>query len=68
MVTLIQGFLVTSGGECSAGSSRGYGVITILVVRFDHRVDREDITIIILDTKLVPDFVLHACCFFIAGP
>ena len=32
-----------------------------------HRVDREDITIIILDTKLVPDFVLHACCFFIAG-
>ena len=28
---------------------------------------REDITIIILDTKLVPDFVLHACCFFIAG-
>ena len=34
---------------------------------YDHRVDREDITIIILDTKLVPDFVLHACCFFIAG-
>ena len=33
----------------------------------NHRVDREDITIIILDTKLVPDFVLHACCFFIAG-
>ena len=33
----------------------------------DHRVEREDITIIILDTKLVPDFVLHACCFFIAG-
>ena len=32
-----------------------------------HRVDREDITIIILDTKLVPDFVMHACCFFIAG-
>ena len=32
-----------------------------------HRVDREDITIIILDTKLVPDFILHACCFFIAG-
>ena len=32
-----------------------------------HRVDREDITIIILDTKLVPDFVLHACYFFIAG-
>ena len=32
-----------------------------------HRVDREDITIIILDTKLVPDIVLHACCFFIAG-
>ena len=35
--------------------------------RFNQRVDREDITIIILDTKLVPDFVLHACCFFIAG-
>ena len=33
----------------------------------NHRVDREDITIISLDTKLVPDFVLHACCFFIAG-
>ena len=33
----------------------------------NHRVDREDITIIILDTKLVPDFVPHACCFFIAG-
>ena len=33
----------------------------------EHRVDREDIPIIILDTKLVPDFVLHACCFFIAG-
>ena len=32
-----------------------------------HRVDREDITIIILDIKLVPDFVLHACCFFIVG-
>ena len=32
-----------------------------------HIVDREDIIIIILDTKLVPDFVLHACCFFIAG-
>ena len=32
-----------------------------------HRVDREDITIIIWDTKLVPDFVLHACYFFIAG-
>ena len=32
-----------------------------------HRVDREDITIIILDTKLVPDFILHACCFFIVG-
>ena len=32
-----------------------------------HRVDREDITIIILDTKLVSDFDLHACCFFIAG-
>ena len=32
-----------------------------------HRVDREGITIIILDTKLVPDFVLHVCCFFIAG-
>ena len=33
-----------------------------------HRVDRDDITIIIiLDTELVPDFVLHACCFFIAG-
>ena len=28
---------------------------------------REDITIIILDTKLVPDFVLYACYFFIAG-
>ena len=27
MVTLIQGFLVTSGGEFVAGSSRGYGVI-----------------------------------------
>ena len=47
---------------------------TILVVSFrdagdscTHRVVREDITIIILDTKLVPDFVLHACCFFIAG-
>ena len=39
MVTLIQGFLVTSGGECSAGSSRGYGVITILVVRFDHQIE-----------------------------
>ena len=35
--------------------------------RLTHRVDREDSTIIILDTKLVPDFVLHACCFFIAG-
>ena len=34
---------------------------------FWHRVDREDITIIILDTKSVPDFVLHACYFFIAG-
>ena len=34
---------------------------------YAHRVDREDITIIILDTKLVPDFVLHACYFFIAG-
>ena len=34
---------------------------------YTHRVDREDITIIIFDTKLVPDFVLHACCFFIAG-
>ena len=34
---------------------------------FAHRVDREDIAIIILDTKLVPDFVLHACNFFIAG-
>ena len=32
-----------------------------------HREDREDIPIIILDTKLVPDFVLHACYFFIAG-
>ena len=32
-----------------------------------HRVDREDITIIILDTKLVPDFVQHTFCFFIAG-
>ena len=32
-----------------------------------HRVDREDSTIIILDTKLVADFVLHACCFVIAG-
>ena len=28
---------------------------------------REYGTIIILDTKLVSDFVLHACCFFIAG-
>ena len=28
-----------------------------------HRVDS---TIIILDTKLVPYFVLHACCLFIA--
>ena len=36
-------------------------------VFYNHRVDREDSTIIILDTKLVPDFVLHACCFFIAG-
>ena len=35
--------------------------------RVGHRVDREDIATIILDTKLVPDFVLHACCFFIAG-
>ena len=33
----------------------------------NHRVDRVDSTIIILDTKLVADFVLHACCFFIAG-
>ena len=32
-----------------------------------HRVDKEDSIIIILDTKSVPDFVLHACCFFIAG-
>ena len=32
-----------------------------------HRVDREDITILILDTRLVPDFVLHACYFLIAG-
>ena len=29
-VILIQGFLVTSGGEFAAGSSRGYGVITII--------------------------------------
>ena len=36
-------------------------------VFYNHRGDREDNTIIILDTKLVPDFVLHACCFFIAG-
>ena len=33
----------------------------------DHRVDRVDITIIILDTTLVPYFVLHANCFSIAG-
>ena len=34
---------------------------------FNDRVDREDIAIIIMDTKLVPDFVLDAWCFFIAG-
>ena len=33
---------------------------------YDHRVNREDSTIIILDTTLVPDFVLHASYFFIA--
>ena len=38
MVTLIQGFLVTSGGEFVAGSSRGYGVTHDLVVRFDHQI------------------------------
>ena len=32
-----------------------------------HRVNREDSPIIILDTMLVPDVVLHACYFFIAG-
>ena len=31
-----------------------------------QRVNRVDITITILDTKLVPDFVLHAYCFSIA--
>ena len=36
-----------------------------LPVYFSHRVNREDSPIIILDTKLVADFVLHACCFFI---
>ena len=33
----------------------------------EHRVDREDSPIIILDTKLVPDFVQHDCYFFVAG-
>ena len=33
----------------------------------EHRVNIEDSTIMNLYTKLVPDFVLHACCFFIAG-
>ena len=33
----------------------------------NHRVNREDSPIVILDTTLVPDFVLHACYFFIAG-
>ena len=32
-----------------------------------HRVNREDSPIIILDTTLVPDFVLHACYFFVTG-
>ena len=34
---------------------------------FYHRVVRVDVTIIVLHTKLMPEFVLHACCFFIAG-
>ena len=36
-------------------------------IQYIHRVDREDIPIIILDPKLGPDFVLHACRFFTAG-
>ena len=44
-----------------------YFILGFHVVTTTHRVNREDITIIILDIKLVPDFVLRACCFFIAG-
>ena len=44
-----------------------YEMAAACVYCFEHRADREDITIIIWDTKLVPDFVLHTCCFFIAG-
>ena len=36
-------------------------------IHTNHGVDREDSPIIILDTSLVPDFVLHACYFFITG-
>ena len=39
----------------------------VFVIWYLHRVDREDSPIIILDTKLVPDFVMHACYFFVAG-
>ena len=42
-------------------------VIVISKHSAPHKVDRDDITIIILITKLVPDFVLHACSFFIAA-
>ena len=38
-----------------------------IFLKFTHRVNREDSPIIPLDTKSVPDFVLHACCFFITS-
>ena len=41
--------------------------ITCNIDEIKHRVDREDITIIILDTKLVQDFILHASWFSIVG-
>ena len=51
---------MNQGNVCTKFKLHGFCVT-------NHRVDRKDITIIILDTKLVPDFILHACCFFTPG-
>ena len=42
-------------------------LLEVLFHALKHRVNREDNPIIILDNTLVPDFVLHACFFSIAG-